>query len=38
MDKNNKLFNKIKNFKINKSDDLSSLKRQFEIIFDLLNY
>jgi hypothetical protein len=38
MAKNDELFNKIKNFKINKSDDLSSLKRQFEIIFDLLNY
>lgn len=37
MAKNDELFNKIKKLKINKSNDLSSLKRQFENIFDLLN-
>jgi hypothetical protein len=37
MAKNDELFNKIIKLKINRSNDLSSLKKQFENIFDLLN-
>jgi hypothetical protein len=38
MAKNDELFNKIKELNINTSSNLSSLKRQFETISDLLNY